>query len=292
MIQRPLQQRFVQRAPEDERRLHALFVGVALADGGAVFARVQLRQAGGEQRLAPRVEIGRVQVGRPALERMEKRARQRREYGRPAQQAEQRIDQRVLDVMDRCVVAVQVIARGELDRRRRRGPLERQVETRDRGGRAARRALPQLAAQARQHARQALGFFLAFGPGLGLQGQRQRRVEARHAFVHADAAMTRAGVGAERVHPLRGLPILGPLAGLAQAQQHLGAALFEPGIAAGAVGHRLQQRIDIRAVVQRLAAGVQGQVAVDVCPRLEGPRGRLEWHRLVLEHAQVGKDEL
>ena len=61
--------------------------------------------------------------------------------------------------------------------------------------------------------------------------------------------------------------------------------------AAGAAGHLLQQRIDLHALIQRRAAGLQGQVAIDIGTRLEGPRRRIEGHSLVAEHAQVGQHE-
>ncbi|MNO99311.1 hypothetical protein D3C76_910770 [compost metagenome] len=107
-IERLLQQRLGQRAPEYERRLHAPLFGVAMADGLPIAAIVQLCQASGEQLGATGMEIFVEQVHRPPLERVKKRARQWREDRRPAQQAEQRIDQAVLDVMHWRGFVVQV----------------------------------------------------------------------------------------------------------------------------------------------------------------------------------------
>ncbi|MNL43931.1 hypothetical protein D3C87_1664700 [compost metagenome] len=145
-VQRLAQQRFGQGAPEHERRLHAGLVGIAPQDDVAVSRRVQLRQAVLELRQAPRVEVRRVQVGGAALERVEEGARQGREDGGPAQQTEQGIDQRVLHVVHRGLVVMQVVARHILHRRRPGRARQRQVRAQQ-GGRAGprRRLLAQTA---------------------------------------------------------------------------------------------------------------------------------------------------
>ncbi|MNV60801.1 hypothetical protein D3C71_1532760 [compost metagenome] len=241
-----------------------------MQDQVAISGRVQLRQAIGEQRLASFVKIRRVQVGRATLEWMKERARQGREHGRPAQQAEQGIQQRVLHVMHGRIVLMQVVACDEFDRRRCGWPLQRQVGARHSvGGRAGGPALTHGAIQARQHAGHALAFLFAFGRVARLQRQAQSLVIPLHALVHTYAAMARAGVGAVFVSRFRRRPILRAFTRLPDPQQHLGAALFQPGVLADAALHRRQQGCNVRAVVQRRAARMQHQVGIHVRPRLE-----------------------
>ncbi|MNP34004.1 hypothetical protein D3C76_1272700 [compost metagenome] len=59
---------------------------------------------------------------------MEKRPRQRGKNRRPAQQAEQRVDQAVFDVMNRCRLFAQVRLYMVLDRQQRVDPAQLQVQ--------------------------------------------------------------------------------------------------------------------------------------------------------------------
>ncbi|KAG1165777.1 hypothetical protein G6F35_018582 [Rhizopus arrhizus] len=74
---------------------------------------------------------------------MEERARQRRKDGGPAQQAEQRIDQRVLNVVNRRIVLMQVVPGNEFHRHRLGRPRQAQIRAQQGRGRRPRgRALP------------------------------------------------------------------------------------------------------------------------------------------------------
>ncbi len=95
------------------------------ADGLPVLARRELREAGGELSFAPAMEIGRVEIRRCRMELVEERARQRQEHDVPAQQAEQRIDQRVLDVVNGRIRLSEERARRQLHRADRRPSRER-----------------------------------------------------------------------------------------------------------------------------------------------------------------------
>ena len=104
--------------------------------------------------------------------------------------------------------------------------------------------------------------------------------------------MARAGVARLGVGLLGQRPLLRPLAGLADAQQQLGAAQLQPGVGAGAGGGVLQQLRRIGAVVECLAAARDGEETVHIGAAGKGARLGREGHGLVPEHAQVGEDEL
>src|ERR1700689_2001967 len=84
-----------QYPPEHKRRLHPGFARQVSQDRLAVRAAVQLRKASVEVGGAACMEIGRMQIRGAALEWMEERARKRRKHRLPAQQTEQRVDQRI-----------------------------------------------------------------------------------------------------------------------------------------------------------------------------------------------------
>ncbi|MNH27095.1 hypothetical protein D3C79_871910 [compost metagenome] len=84
-----LQQLFAEHAPIHERRLHAPLGGITFADGLPVAPVVEFGQASLKQFGPADMEVFAEQIHRPALERVKKRPRQRREDRGPTQQAKQ-----------------------------------------------------------------------------------------------------------------------------------------------------------------------------------------------------------
>ena len=281
-------------------RLPTVLAGKPLPDESAVAAIVQRLQALGKQGRAALCKIGRAQVGRCGLKRVKERTRQRRKNGGPAQQAEQAVDERILGVVNGRLIGVPMCAQGPFHRRGRAGVGQGQLQRGRQGAGAARGLgcgrgstawLRCGTLQARQHARQALGFFLAFGRGQRQQGQCQRVGMAAHALVHADAPVPCAGVLAVGIGLLGQWPVGRFFAGLTQAHQQFGAAAFQPGVGAGGLHCGGQQGRAFCAIVQRLAQGVQHKVVIHIGAALKRPRLRIKRHHFVLEQPQVGQYE-
>ncbi|MNH16524.1 hypothetical protein D3C79_761700 [compost metagenome] len=103
------------------------------------------------------MKLGVMQILRCALERVEKRAGQRREYRLPAQQAEQAVKQAVLDIMHLPAALPQVQLHGLLDTQGGQFGRQLQLDQADlRLGSPWLRRPAQLALQTRQHPRQGL----------------------------------------------------------------------------------------------------------------------------------------
>ena len=107
-VQSLIKQGLTQTAPGHKRRLNAKFGHVGSLYGVPVASIVKLLQAGIKQLGTAQVKVLIQQVSRAALVRVKKCTRQRREDRRPAQQAEQTIDQRILDVVHRLFRPVQM----------------------------------------------------------------------------------------------------------------------------------------------------------------------------------------
>jgi hypothetical protein len=88
-IERCAQQALVDETPRDERRSDPMALREASENGLAVLAGLQLREAPCEFLDAPAVETRAGEIGRTAMKGVEKSPWNRREHGRPAQQAEQ-----------------------------------------------------------------------------------------------------------------------------------------------------------------------------------------------------------
>ncbi len=132
------------------------------------------------------------------------------------------------------------------------------------------------------------------GLAAAASGQRQRLGVAPAALQHAHPPVPAAGPGAGAIGVKRAGPVLAPLAGIADLVQQLRAPRRQPGLRAVDRVHVAGQLVVgpiLGPGAERLAAQEQGQVDIDVGALLEGARGRLEGHRLVLEHAQVGQHE-
>ncbi len=292
-VQRQCQQRLVDRFPEDERRLDAVLGGEVAHDGGAVAAVVQLRQAGRELGRAAALEVGAVQVGRAAVERVEEGAGDGAEDGVPAQQAEQGVDQRVFHVVDGGVVARQVVAHDQLHVaglvRRRQAQVDAPgLDGRGGGG----LGVAQAARQARRHAQQLQAFRLALRLGPRRLQQGVGRLRPAILFQHADGAGAGAGVGAVRVQRMGGGPVLLLFQLLGDLEQQTVAPAVQPFVV-GRAGRQAGQHLGrVLAGQEAFAALVQLQVVVDVAPGAETARGRRERHLLVLVDAQVRQHEL
>src|SRR6202041_1633282 len=122
-IERQLQFLPGQCAPWDEGGLDAGLLFEGAQDAVSIGAAVELREARGKQRLAPPLKVSFEQVRGRCVEFVEERAREWREDGVPTQEAEQGVDQGVLDVEDRGVRGGEMGAYGELDALGRVGRL-------------------------------------------------------------------------------------------------------------------------------------------------------------------------
>ncbi|MND95035.1 hypothetical protein D3C80_872750 [compost metagenome] len=228
-----LEQGFVEDLPIDKGRLQALFADKVPADGLSVATILQLLQAVGEQGTAPRLKLRIVQVLRGALERVKERARQRRENGLPAQQAEQTVEQGVLHVMHLTALLCQMQLRRLLYPQRRL--LQRQLQF-DQASLcfhpSSLRRPAQLALQAWQDPRQRLDFDGTGGLCGNFRGQRMGLVPLLTAFEHPNPPNPCLRVLAARVDPQRQVPVAQAFTVLAKLIQQARAATSQPGIIA------------------------------------------------------------
>ncbi|MNI30677.1 hypothetical protein D3C73_845310 [compost metagenome] len=127
-FERLVEQFVAERAPVHKGRLHVPLGSVTFADRLSVASVIKFSQAGLEQIRPSLKEIFVVQIHRPTLERMEERPRQWREDRRPAQQAEQRVDQAVFHVVHRRRILSQMRLDVELHRHLGIDPGQLQVQ--------------------------------------------------------------------------------------------------------------------------------------------------------------------
>src|SRR5690606_39364802 len=101
--------------PTDELALGAELLAIPLADMLPVAAVAERSQTGLEPFGAARIEICSREVRRRSVKRVKEGTGQRREDGLPAEQAQQRVEQGVFHVEDRCILSRQMLEHHAFD---------------------------------------------------------------------------------------------------------------------------------------------------------------------------------
>ncbi|MCY1389849.1 hypothetical protein D9M71_46560 [compost metagenome] len=130
---------------------------------------------------------------------------------------------------------------------------------------------PQLAAQARHDALKLLGFSSMVWRLFDAAGQGHGRLESITAFEHANRAQTCFRVQAILVDRKGSVPLGAAFTVLAQLEQKLAPATFQPGVGAACGVHLVEDQIDIDTRLERLATGMQHQVGFQVFSATQGP---------------------
>ncbi len=215
-------------------------------------------------------------------------------HGVPAQQAEQGIDQRILDIMHRCICCRQLIAHQILNCNCNLWLWQHQRQFVDKKRRCRERhpGLTKLASQSRQDTRQLLLLGIAFRRIARLFGKFECQARFANTLQHPDCTNARTWNTAASIQLQRPEKLTDLFVVLRDLEQKPRTPTFQPIVVQNRSAQVFQNLVRRLASIETFAALMQVQVGLDIVTTAKSSRLRTERDFFILVNAKIGQHEL